>query len=214
MSLAELLSFTSVAALLVMSPGPNSVLVTKTVPASGRIAGFANIVGFVAAFYLHGALSILGISLILAQSAHAFFIVKMAGACYLCWIGIKALISACRGDVTPPSETPTARPSRLPRAFAEGFVTNVLNPKVSMFYLAVFPQFVPHGADGHMAIGSTLALVSIHALLNAIWCGLLVLLLGRVANAARKPGFQRWLKGITGVVFLGFGAKLATLRAN
>src|SRR3546814_4392094 len=83
--------------LLVMSPGPNGVLIAKTVPTSGRAAGFANVAGFVAGFYLHGSLSIFGISLILLRSAEAFFVVKMLGAAYLCWIGIKALRDAWRG---------------------------------------------------------------------------------------------------------------------
>src|SRR3546814_8893082 len=80
-----------------MSPGPNCVLIAKTVPTSGRAAGFANVAGFVAGFYLHGSLSIFGISLILLRSAEAFFVVKMLGTAYLCWIGIKALRDAWRG---------------------------------------------------------------------------------------------------------------------
>jgi threonine/homoserine/homoserine lactone efflux protein len=218
MSTAEVLSFLSVAALLVISPGPNSVLVAKTVPASGRMAGFANIGGFVAAFYLHGALSVLGISLILAQSAQAFLLLKLLGAAYLCWIGAKALISAWRGDMAASasgtsSVAPSAGARRLPRAFLEGFLTNTLNPKVSMFYLAVFPQFIPHEANGQAAMGSAFALVTMHAALNVIWCGLIVMLLGRLAGVARAPRFQRALKAVTGVVFIGFGARLATLRS-
>ena len=78
MDLATLVSFTVIAALLVMSPGPNGVLIAKTVPTSGKSAGFANVAGFVTAFYLHGALSVLGISLLLVQSAQAFFVVKIS----------------------------------------------------------------------------------------------------------------------------------------
>src|SRR3546814_13070231 len=80
-----------------MSPGPNGVLFAKTVPTSGLAAGFANVAGFVAGFYLHGTLSIFGISVILLRSAEAFFVVKMLGAAYLCWIGFKALRDAWRG---------------------------------------------------------------------------------------------------------------------
>lgn len=97
MDISTLLSFTFISALLVMSTGPNGVLIAKTVPTSGMAAGLANVGGFVAAFYVHGALSILGISLILVQSSHAFFIVKMLGAAYLCWIGVKALREAWNG---------------------------------------------------------------------------------------------------------------------
>src|SRR3546814_15034443 len=75
----HVLGFAGVAALLVMSPGPNGVLIAKTVPTSGRAAGFANVAGFVAGFYLHGSLSIFGISLILLRPAEAFFVVQMLG---------------------------------------------------------------------------------------------------------------------------------------
>src|SRR3546814_17263616 len=86
----HVLGFAGVAALLVMSPGPNGVLIAKTVPTSGRAAGFANVAGFVAGFYLHGSLSIFGISLLLLRSAAAFFVVQMLGAAYPCWIGIRS----------------------------------------------------------------------------------------------------------------------------
>jgi len=85
MGIMTLVTFVFMASLLVMSPGPNGVLIAKTVPTSGRQAGFANIWGFVAAFYIHGTLSIFGISVLLVHSAQAFFIVKLLGAGYLCW---------------------------------------------------------------------------------------------------------------------------------
>ena len=211
MSPADLLTFAAVAMLLTMTPGPNGVLIAKTVPTSGRAAGVCNIAGFVAAFYLHGALSILGISLILVQSAQAFFVLKMLGVAYLCWIGAKALWAAWKG-IAAPAPMPGARRD-LGAAFAAGFLTNALNPKVAMFYLAAFPQFMSYDAAGHAAVGSALALVTIHALTVILWFGMIVLLFGRLAGAARSPTFQRWLNGVTGAVFIGFGAKLATMRA-
>ena len=78
-----------------------------------------------------------------------------------------------------------------------------------MFYLAAFPQFIPQTPD---AIGVSFAMVFIHSMLNLAWFSAIVLLFSRLANAARNSTFQRWLKGITGIVFLGFGAKLASLK--
>ncbi|HKJ63438.1 MAG TPA: LysE family translocator [Hyphomicrobiales bacterium] len=209
MDLTTLLSFTLIAALLVMSPGPNGVLIAKTVPTSGKAAGYANIAGFVSAFYLHGALAIFGFSMILVQSAQLFFIVKMAGAAYLCWIGLKALRDAWRGASALQNVAPARRKRDLTRAFAEGFLTNALNPKVSMFYLAAFPQFI--GASGG-AVEYAFLLVFIHSLLNMIWFSAMTQMLFRVTAAMRNSALQRILKGITGVVFIGFGAKLATIR--
>lgn len=211
MTLADILTFTFVASLLVMSPGPNGVLIAKTVPTSGRSAGFANVAGFVSAFYLHGALSILGISLILVQSATAFTIVKYLGAAYLCWIGGKALIAAFQsaGDTAP--TTPQKTKQTLLSAYIEGLLTCALNPKVSMFYLAAFPQFI---TVGETPAASAFMLVFLHSMINLMWFSAMVLLLAKLTLATQNGRFQRWLKGVTGVVFIGFGVKLATFRHN
>ena len=211
MDLEALLSFTFIASLLVVSPGPNGVLIAKTVPTSGKAAGFANVAGFVAAFYVHGALSVLGISIILVQSAQAFFVVKMLGAAYLCWIGFNALKDAWNGPVPLQKVKPANKQRTLMKCFLEGFLTNGLNPKVSMFYLAVFPQFVSQ-TQGVMT--TSFMLVFIHSMLNLIWFSAMVLLFSRLAKAARNDLFQRWLKGITGIVFIGSGTKLATLKPS
>lgn len=319
MDLMNVLSFIAVASLLVVSPGPNSLLIAKTVPTVGKIAGFMNIAGFVAAFHCHGALSILGISAIVLASAHAFFVVKMLGAAYLCYIGIMAL----RDAFSRKSSKQIVKPAKLPRtnisagphlkeiehspsltdltyqsqtipwpihlvrkmnvfleaerrlqkkidleptaediaaecgmpvadvkrmlvlrdhltsadvpfkldgdkpltgiisgnndlnpisklsAFLEGFLTNALNPKTSMFYLAAFPQFITIG-DGVAA--SAYILVFLHTLINVAWFGTMVFLLARLARYTNRGSFQRWLKGVTGIVFIGFGVKLATYR--
>ncbi|TQV70726.1 LysE family translocator [Exilibacterium tricleocarpae] len=211
MDFAQIASFSLVALLLVVSPGPNGVLIAKTVPTSGRAAGFANVAGFLVAFYIHGALSILGLSVILMQSAQAFLLVKIIGALYLIWIGVKALLSAWQGDNTTRSTVPTKPKRSLSKAFVEGFLTNALNPKVSMFYMAAFPQFIPVEEGAMM---NALLLVSIHSLMNMIWFASLVILFSRLVATVRSGWFQRVFKGITGAIFIGFGVKLATLKAN
>jgi len=209
MSIETLLSFAFVAALLVVSPGPNGVLIAKTVPTSGRLAGYFNIAGFVAAFFLHGTLSVFGISMILVHSAEAFFVVKMIGAAYLFWIGLKALRDAVLHRERPAPVSAAKRKRTLARAFSEGFLTNALNPKVSLFYLAAFPQFIPVGEG---AVSSAMSLVVLHAAINAAWFGSMVVVFSKMSAAARKPSVQRWVKGITGTVFMGFGLKVAMLR--
>lgn len=211
MDIIQILSFALVASLLVISPGPNGLLIAKTVPTSGKSAGFANVAGFIVAFYLHGALSVLGISVLLTKSAEAFFIVKLLGAIYLSWIGIKALLAAFKHVDVVASVTPLRSKRTTLKAFAEGFLTNALNPKVSMFYLAVFPQFIPIGES---ATEYAFILVTVHVLLNMLWFFGMVLLFSRLASASKSITFQRWLKGVTGLVFIGFGAKLLTLQAG
>lgn len=212
MDLSNIITFIAVATLLVVSPGPNGFLIAKTVPLSGQRAGFANIGGFVAAFYVHGSLSIFGISIVLVQSAIAFTIFKMLGAAYLIWIGIKAIKSAFNQTTTPSIELPkkNRKSTSIHNAFLEGFITNVLNPKVSMFYLAAFPQFISIEGSAFSAY----ALVTAHSIVNLIWFSIMVLALSRVKKAANNAKFKAWLNSITGVVFIGFGAKLALLRSS
>ena len=211
MAWSEIATFVFVATLLVMSPGPNGFLIAKTVPTSGRRAGFANIAGFVTAFFLHGSLAVLGISILLVNSAMAFSIVKFIGAAYLCWIGFKALYAAIAGAPTVGTATPARRRRTLLRAYVEGFITNALNPKVSMFYLAAFPQFI---TIGEASAASSFLLVFLHTMVAAIWFSAMVLLFSKLTSISQSGRFQRWLKGVTGVVFIGFGLKLATVRPN
>lgn len=206
---SEILAFALAATLLVTSPGPNGVLIAKTVPTSGRAAGFANIAGFFAAFYVHGALSILGLSILLVQSATAFAVVKYVGAAYLCWVGLKALAAAFRGLDLPAKIAPARRERTLRKAFVEGLLTNGLNPKVSMFYLAVFPHFIPVDDPSGM---SAFVLVFVHSMINVAWFSAIVMLFSRLSVVARRGSVQRWIKGVTGAVFLGFGYKLAMYR--
>lgn len=207
----QIISFTLMALLLVVSPGPNGLLIAKTVPTAGKNAGFANVAGFLAAFYLHGSLSILGISVLLMKSSEAFMLVKMIGAIYLCWIGIKSLLAAFKQVDTIPAAKPLVSQSTLFKSFLEGFLTNALNPKVSMFYLAAFPQFIPIGEN---AIAYGFLLVTIHSVMNMLWFSAMVIMLSKLAGFAKHHVMQRLLKGLTGLVFIGFGLKLAALESR
>jgi len=208
MDIVQVLGFTFVALLLVVSPGPNGLLIAKTVPTSGKKAGFANVIGFLSAFYLHGALSILGISVILTRSAEAFFVVKVLGAIYLIWIGLKALTGAFSKEKVTQAKIDNNSKKNLRKAYLEGFLTNALNPKVSMFYLAAFPQFIPAGEN---AILYGFLLVSIHSFMNMAWFASMVIIMSKLTVAAKNKVFQKVLKAFTGIVFIGFGVKLITL---
>ncbi|AJQ97217.1 LysE family translocator [Gynuella sunshinyii] len=213
MDIGNILAFMAVASLLVISPGPNGLLIAKNVPLFGKKVGFANVGGFVCAFYVHGTLSILGISLLLVQSAQAFAIIKLLGAAYLIWIGIKAMYSAIKSS--HPNGIHLSTENRIVdmpifKAFFEGFLTNVLNPKVSLFYLAAFPQFIPVHQDPI----NSYALVTAHALVNLLWFSSMVLILNRVKHVTNSARFKKWLNSITGAVFIGFGSKLALMKSG
>ncbi len=205
-----LISFAIMASLLVVSPGPNGLLIAKIVPTSGRNAGLAAVMGFMASFYLQGAFVVFGIAVILVQSATAFTIVKLLGAAYLIYIGGKALLQAIRGEFKVTKAAPAKRTRTMITAFGEGFLTNILNPKTSMFYLAAVPQFLP---IGEVTATNVFLLVFIHSSINGIWFFGMVLLLSKLVGVTQSTTVQRWIKGVTGVIFIGFGAKLASLKA-
>ncbi|EPZ9280963.1 TPA: LysE family translocator [Vibrio parahaemolyticus] len=210
MDINNLIAFMAVTTLLVISPGPNGFLIAKTVPLSGKQAGMANIGGFIVAFYVHGTLSIFGISVLLVQSANAFIVFKMLGAVYLIFIGFKSLFGAFKVSDSHLS-IPASRvnkPVSIRTAFITGFLTNVLNPKVSMFYLAAFPQFISLKEN----VINAYALVTVHSLINFIWFTAMVLMLSRIKSATSNVGFKRWLSALTGLVFIGFGSKLALMK--
>lgn len=207
MSLDNFVIFIGIATLLVMSPGPNGILIAKTVPFAGRRAGYFNILGFVAAFYLHGTFSALGISIVLMQSSLLFSIFKFAGAAYLIWLGVKALSNVISpAQPTIPSHTKAVKRSTpLRTAFIEGFITNALNPKVSMFYLAAFPQFI----EAESNILHIYTLVTAHASINVVWFASMVLFIGRMGAMLGSARLKSWLSAVSGVIFIGFGIKLA-----
>ncbi|MFM2486438.1 LysE family translocator [Celerinatantimonas yamalensis] len=205
-----LLTFIAVAALLVISPGPNGFLIAKTVSTSGRKAGFANVWGFVTAFYVHGTLSIFGISVFILHCAEAFTALKLLGAVYLIGLGVKAFICVAKTSeaVARPCGVSSSISLSMRDAYMEGFLTNMLNPKVSMFYLAAFPQFLTVNDSPVNAY----MLVSAHATINFVWFSLMVLCLSSVKNVMDRPKTKKWLNMIAGTILMSFGVKLALLK--
>ena len=211
MGINTILTFIAVAALLVISPGPNGLLIAKTVPISGRKAGFANIWGFVVAFYIHGTLSVFGISILLVKSSQAFFIFKMLGAAYLIFLGVKSIINAFqKSPVQPKVTTGNNQVVSLRVAFSEGLITNVLNPKVSMFYLAAFPQFMSNTESALSAY----TLVTAHSIVNFLWFTMVILVLSKVKKVTNNTRLKTCLNSITGTVFIAFGSKLALTTSS
>lgn len=209
MDLSIILSFAFMASLLVISPGPNGLLIAKTALMGENKYGFANVAGIGTGMYLHGTMVVFGLAVLLVQSIFWFTIVKYIGAAYLVWVGLKTLYELWQNKAANQKVEPNRKSVTLKRAYIDGVLTNLLNPKTSMFYVAVLPQLLP---IEHINALNVYSLVSLHVVLNALWfCGM-ILLFGRMKNLSGSAGVQRWVKGITGTVFIGFGAKLATLE--
>jgi RhtB (resistance to homoserine/threonine) family protein len=204
----QILVFAGVAALLIVTPGADTMLVTRNVLARGSRAGLLTTAGIAAGCFVHAILSALGVSLVLARSAIAFEAVKLAGAGYLIVLGLQSLARSRRpAEVEAPPARAAAR--RGSRSFVEGLLTNLLNPKVAIFYLAFLPQFVR--ATDAVLVKSVL-LAAIHVGMGVVWLSLVSVFLGRLRGFVERRRVRRALEGVTAVVLVALGVRLALER--
>ena len=201
---SSLLAFGAVAALLTITPGLDTMVVLRSALLSSRRAGMLAGLGICLGVLLWGVASALGLSALLATSRAAFDVLRLAGAAYLVWIGGRALWSARHQQMG--FEIGTRRPRSAAAAFRIGLLTNLLNPKVGIFYVTLLPQFVPAGAP---VLPLTLGMAAIHAVEGIVWFALIVLLLGRIRGWVLNPTVSRRLNQLSGVTFIGFGLKIA-----
>jgi RhtB (resistance to homoserine/threonine) family protein len=203
---SQILAFTGIAALLTLTPGADTMLVVRSALVGGRRAGLLTMTGICCGLFVHAALSGLGLSVVLVRSARVFEVVKLVGACYLVFLGVQALRTAAR---QPASVGPELPPLRARRAFLDGLLNNVLNPKVAVFYLAFLPQFI---RPGDAVLARSILLAAIHFLLGIAWLSLVTLFVGRMRLALTRPRVQRAAEGVTGAALVAFGFRLALDR--
>jgi len=203
---AELAAFAIVATVVTVLPGVDMALVARTVLARGRRAGYVMSAGICTSLWVHAVASALGLSAILMTSATLFSAVKLVGALYLLALGLASLRSAFRGTADAPDGAPvvTARDAR--RAFLQGLLSNLLNPKVAIFHLTLLPQFV---RPGDPVLARSLLLAGIHVMIGLAWLALYTYFLGRLTAMLRRRRVRRALDGVTGTLLIGLGARLA-----
>jgi threonine/homoserine/homoserine lactone efflux protein len=206
-------TFTLMVLLLTVMPGPNTALIIRTVPQNGRRAGIFNLSGIVSGFYIHGIFSILGLSALILKTSQAFFVLKLLGSFYLLYLGTISLWNAFHLKHSSAKTTKRENYKNVTRKkkglFLEGFLTNILNPKASMFYLAVFPQFI--NLDGNPILES-LTLLVIHSIVVVIWFSFLIIALGKITHALSSMRFKGIVQGATGLLMLWFGYHLLTYQ--
>jgi RhtB (resistance to homoserine/threonine) family protein len=198
-----LVVFAAFAAVLTVTPGLDTMLVLRTAALTGRRAALAAVAGIALGCLAWAVASALGVTAVLTASEVAFTVLRVAGAIYLCWLGYRAL----RPRPAVAADVAEAAPRGAARAFRTGFTTNMLNPKVGVFYLSVLPQFLP---DGVNPLAASVALAGVHVLEGLVWLSLLVVVVGWARTWLIRPTVRRRLEQITGVVFVAFGVKLAT----
>lgn len=213
---SEITTFSFVALLLVISPGPNGVLIIKTTSSLGRRASFTNIAGLFLATFCHGALSIFGLSAIMLQSAELFMLIKLMGAAYLFYVGFKAIYYSFTNQAKPKITGSPLKPKALVSgrgtfgSFSEGFLTQLLNPKVSMFYIAAFPQFMGMGGATY---ATAFLLVTIHACIIAAWFISLTLAIDKIKQQSNYTILGKWVQRLSGSVMIYFSSLLLTQKA-
>lgn len=191
--------------LLNLTPGSDTMYILARSVSLGKKAGVLSALGISTGAIIHTLAAACGLSVILASSATAFLLVKYVGACYLVYLGIKSLMAKSMMDMRP-GEIETKVPYR--DIYLSGMLTNVLNPKVALFFLAFLPQFIITGYEHSMV--SFLLLGTTFITTGTIWGLCLALFSSLLAKKmTAKGGASRYLQKITGGIFIGLGVKLA-----
>jgi threonine/homoserine/homoserine lactone efflux protein len=199
----SLLAFILAASLVTVTPGLDTALVLRAAAAEGRKSGAWAAVGVGVGCLTWGGAVALGLTALLAASTAAYALLRWAGAAYLLYLGVRLLLS-------PRSvlEIETA-PSAAGHPFRRGLFTNLLNPKVGVFYVSFLPQFIPSGVS---APAWSFLLAAIHVALGLAWFALLIGAIARARRWLARPGMVKTLDRLTGCVFVGFGLNLALSR--
>jgi threonine/homoserine/homoserine lactone efflux protein len=200
------LAFAIAAGILTITPGLDTALVLRTAAASGPRAAAKTALGILLGLFVWGVVTAVGIGALLRASTLAYRVLQVAGSLYLLWLGLNLLLR--RGSKHGTETVALAGGGRL---FARGLLTNLLNPKVGVFYATFLPQFIPAGAN---VTWTSIAYAGLHALEGVVWFAALILATRPLAAWLRRERVQRNLDRATGAVFLVAGARLALDRGR
>ncbi len=203
----ELLAFAGVSLLLAVTPGPDMAVVTKNALAHGMRGVVLTTTGIAAALACWVTATAIGLSALLRASGEALFALKLAGAAYLAYLGVRTLIESRRRPADLLAAAPPPAPSHA--IFRQGFFSAISNPKLGVFFVTFLPQFV---APGQALFPRLLMLGLIFAIIGWTWMNVYGLLVTRLRDFITAPRVRQWMERITGVVLLGFGARLAVER--
>ncbi|KIV51654.1 lysine transporter LysE [Aneurinibacillus migulanus] len=193
---------------LIILPGPDTGLVTQNTIAQGRRGGVQTALGSISGVIIHTLAAVVGLSAIIVKSAFLFSIFKYVGAFYLIYLGIMSLWAIKKKGIAIADNKNEKKNASL-SAFRQGFLTNVLNPKVAVFFLTFLPQFLEPGSNTFLQF---LIMGLTYAALTLIWFLMYVYLIHSINVWMKKPSVQRAIQGISGIVLLSFGIKLALER--
>ena len=195
-------TFTLAAILIVLLPGPDTLVVVRNLVRGGRATAVRTVLGVLTGLTIWVLASALGLSAILSASHDAYLVLRIAGAVYLLWLGVQSLRS--RGALI--EETPSRRGGLVGTGYTAGIATDLLNPKVGVFFVTFLPGFVPHGYSVGLV---SLLLGVIFVVLTALYFAVLLAASGPVTRWIANARVRRLMDRVTGVILIGFGARLA-----
>jgi threonine/homoserine/homoserine lactone efflux protein len=206
----HLWAFLAVAAVVIVAPGPDTVIVTKNALLHGRSAALATSLGVNAGLLVWTLAAAFGVAALVRASAVAFTGLKVVGACYLAWLGLQALRAAWRHDGGDAALAGRPRqPLGALGGFRQGLFSDLSNPKIGVFFTGLLPQFV---SSRHSVLEPFLLLGVLFVTMTLAWLCAYALVAARVSAVLTRPRVKAALDGLTGLVLVGFGVKLALER--
>lgn len=211
-----LCAFAIAAALLTITPGLDTALVLRTVAVEGPRRAMLAGTGICCGLFVWALVVSVGLGALLAASRLAYNVLRIAGACYLIYLGARIFLRKSTTFVDASAERADELKIRsydvsASHWFLRGFLTNILNPKVGVFYVTLLPQFIPAGVGVTLF---SLLLAAIHVTENILWFILLISATKLFSNWLRRPGVAKTIDRVTGTVFVGFGIALALEKAR
>lgn len=200
--------------LLIILPGPDTAIATKNTLTVSRKGGLQTIIGSCCGLLIHTCAAVIGLSAIIVKSAYIFAVLKYVGAVYLCYLGIKTLwtLRTIRTQSPVVDDVGSIEHKYSHQScFKQGFLTNVTNPKVAVFFLTFLPQFVVGNSGTFFPF---LIMGLIYTALTMLWFIFYVYLLDRISAFMKKPSTKAVIEGLTGAILIAFGIKLALEKAH
>jgi threonine/homoserine/homoserine lactone efflux protein len=203
----QLLAFAGISVLLAITPGPDMAVVTKNALAHGRRGVILTTTGIAVALAIWITATAVGLSALLRASGEAFLVIKFVGAAYLAYLGLRTLLDSRRRPDDLLASAPAPAPAHA--IFRQGFLSAMSNPKLGVFFVTFLPQFV---VPGQPLLPRLFVLGLIFALIGWTWLNVYGLFVTRIRTVVTAPRVRQWMERVTGVVLLGFGARLAIER--
>ena len=205
----HLTAFIGVAALLIVTPGPDTALVTKNALLYGRRPALGTSLGVTAGLLIWTVASAFGVAAIVHASETLFTVMKLIGGAYLIWLGIQAVRAAGHEKATDPVAVGATRRLNGKQGFRQGLINDLANPKIAAFFTSLLPQFIDPGQPVFVPF---LVLGALFAVMTLAWLCAFALMASKAGGLLSRPRVKAGLDRLTGVVLIGLGLRLATER--